>query len=383
MSTASDLKVVDLSRVLAGPWASQTLADLGAEVIKIEKPKCGDDTRHWGPPYIGGEGSDAAYFVSTNRGKKSLELDFTHHKDKQKLISLITDADVVIENYKPDTLSRYGLDYESLIVINPRLIYCSISGFGQTGPYKTKPGYDFLMQAMGGLMSVTGQPNGTPGGGPVKVGVALTDIMTGLYATIGILAAVNERHTSGLGQYIDLALFDVTVGTLANQASNYLNGNIIPSPQGNTHPNIVPYQSFDTADYPLIIAVGNNTQFEGLCDVLALQHLAKDSRFSLNQHRVANREILTEQLQSKLLTHPREFWLNKFSQSNIPAGPINNLQQVFDDPQVTARNMLLSMPHEDAGEVKMVANPLNFSRTPITYDMSPPKLGQHNNLFKK
>lgn len=380
MSTLSHLKVLDLSRVLAGPWASQLLADMGAEVIKIEKPNGGDDTRHWGPPYLkdskGNDTKESAYFLCTNRGKKSVCIDIRSQDGQENLKALACECDVLIENFKVGGLAKYGLDYPSLEKLNPRLVYCSITGFGQTGPYKDRLGYDFLIQAMGGLMSVTGEPDDN-GGQPQKVGVALTDIMTGLYASNGILAALAEREQSGLGQHIDLSLFDVTAAALANQASNYLVGDVIPDRLGNAHPNIVPYQSFSAADGHIVIAVGNDAQFKSLSLALGLDELASNKRFSTNAKRVENRNTLIDIIQTSLLSNTVEFWLSRFEAYDVPAGPINTIDQVMNDPQIIARNMRVKLDHPDSDELEVVGNPIKFSRTPIAYDAAPPKLGEH------
>lgn len=297
---------------------------------------------------------------------------------QQRLKELAADSDILLENFKVGGLEKYGLDYASLSKINPRLIYCSITGFGQTGPYKDRPGYDFLVQAMGGLMSVTGLPDGEPGAGPQKVGVALTDIMTGLYATIGILAALADREKSGLGQQVDLALLDVTAATLANQASNYLVGNRVPTRLGNAHPNIVPYQSFATADGHCIIAVGNDSQFERLLDVLGLSNLKGDTRFATNESRVLNREVLIPLLQETLLAKGKWQWLELLEKAGVPAGPINTIEEVFNDPQIQARDMVVELPHACGGSVKMAGNPIKLSRTPVEYHSAPPLLGQQD-----
>jgi len=387
MSTLSHLKVLDLSRVLAGPWASQLLGDMGAEVIKIEKPNGGDDTRHWGPPYLkdskGNDTKESAYFLCTNRNKKSVCIDIQSQDGQENLKALACECDVLIENFKVGGLAKYGLDYPSLERLNPKLVYCSITGFGQTGPYKDRLGYDFLIQAMGGLMSVTGEPDDN-GGQPQKVGVALTDIMTGLYASNGILAALAEREQSGLGQHIDLSLFDVTAAALANQASNYLVGDVVPDRLGNAHPNIVPYQSFSVADGHIVIAVGNHTQFKSLSLALGLDELASDKRFNTNAKRVENRNTLVDIIQTSLLSNTVEFWLSRFEACDVPAGPINTIDQVMNDPQIIARNMRIKLDHPDSDELEVVGNPIKFSRTPIAYDAAPPKLGEHTkHVLKK
>ncbi len=378
MSTLSHLKVLDLSRVLAGPWASQLLADMGAEVIKIERPDVGDDTRQWGPPYLnddaGNETSESAYFLSANRGKKSVCIDIKSELGQEQLRSLVCQCDVLIENFKVGGLAKYGLDFESVRTLNPRLVYCSITGFGQTGPYKNRLGYDFLIQAMGGLMSITGEAD-SAGGQPQKVGVALSDIMTGLYASNAILAALAEREHSQLGQHIDLSLFDVTAATLANQASNYLVGNKVPERMGNAHPNIVPYQSFKTSDGYIVVTVGNDKQFESFARVLAKPELSKDLRFSTNAKRVEHREELLGLIDEILITQPRDHWLTLCEDQEVPAGPINTIDEVMSDPQIEARGMRITLDHSDKAKLEMLGNPIKFSRTPICYKNAAPKLG--------
>ena len=373
-------KVLDMSRVLAGPWAGQMLADLGAEVIKIERPNQGDDTRHWGPPYLqdqdGNNSSDAAYFFCTNRGKQSVTVDITEPEGQEIIRQLAVQCDVLIENYKVGGLEKYGLDYGSLAEINPRLIYCSITGFGQTGPYAERPGYDFLIQGMGGLMSITGEPD-SEDGGPVKVGVAVTDLFTGLYAANAIQGALLERHQSGLGQYIDLALLDVQAAVLANQASNYLTGGTVPGRLGNAHPNIVPYQAFATADGHLILAVGNDSQFRRLCTVLDMPDWADNSDYATNSARVVNRQSLCGEISQRLTQHDSAHWLHLLEQHQVPCGPINSIDQVFQDPQILARNMLVTMEDKRAGEVQLVGNPINYSRSGIEYTVPPPILGDN------
>ena len=381
MGALSHLKVLDLSRVLAGPWASQILADLGAEVIKIERPEVGDDTRSWGPPFMsdpeGAPTAESAYFLSTNRGKQSVCVDIKSPKGQATLRMLVADCDVLIENFKAGDAARYGLGYEALAAINPALVYCSITGFGQTGPLRERSGYDFMIQAMAGLMSVTGQPDGAEGAGPQKVGVALTDIMTGLYATIGILAALAERDRSGLGQHVDMALFDVTVAALANQASNYLVGGINPVRLGNAHPNIVPYQSFVVKDGHLVVAVGNDQQYRRFVEVLGCPELAGDPRFATNGDRVRNRDALIPLLQGKMLERDKDEWLELLEAAKVPVGPINTVAEVFAQPQVAARNMRVTVPHPQNPELTLVGNPIKLSRTPVEYHRAPPTLGQH------
>lgn len=381
MSALSHLKVLDLSRILAGPWASQILADFGAEVIKIERPNAGDDTRGWGPPFLkdeeGNDTSESAYYLCANRGKKSVCIDMKTAQGQETIRQLADQSDVVLENFKFGGAKSFGLDYETLVARNPRLIYCSITGFGQTGPDRERPGYDFLVQAMGGLMSVTGQADGEPGAGPQKVGVAVTDIMTGLYATIGILAALAERERSGLGQFVDLALLDVTAATLANQASNYLVGNTVPVRLGNAHPNVVPYQSFVASDGHIIVAVGNDGQFRRFVAELGLPELADDARFETNQLRVRNREPLIPLLQAKMLERSKADWLRDLEKVQVPAGPINTVEQVFAEPQIKAREMQINVPHPHNRDLQLVANPIKLSRTPAQYQRPPPTLGEH------
>jgi crotonobetainyl-CoA:carnitine CoA-transferase CaiB-like acyl-CoA transferase len=378
-SALSHVTVLDLSRVLAGPWAGQVLADLGAEVIKIERPGAGDDTRGWGPPFLrdaqGNDSADAAYYLCANRNKKSITVDFTTSEGQSIVRSLASKSDVVLENFKVGGLAAYGLDYEALRAINPRLIYCSITGFGQTGPYAPRAGYDLLVQAMGGLMSITGRQDDEPGAGPQKAGVAVTDILTGLYATIGVLAALSHRDRTGIGQHIDIGLLDVQVACLANQAMNYLVSGSAPRRTGNAHPNLVPYQDFPTRDGYMVIAVGNDAQFARLCLAMGLADLAGDPSFASNKSRVANRRELIDKLSAVTVTHPTAHWVAALESVGVPAGPINSLDAVFDDPQVCARNMRIDLPHPVAGRVSLVANPLRLSETPVTYRSAPPPLG--------
>jgi crotonobetainyl-CoA:carnitine CoA-transferase CaiB-like acyl-CoA transferase len=375
------LRVLDLSRVLAGPWAGQLLADLGADVVKVERPEQGDDTRAWGPPWLGdGEGrctSEAAYYLSANRNKRSITVDLAQPEGQTLVRELAAQADVVIENFKVGGLEQYGLDHASLRAQNPRLIYCSITGFGQTGPYAPRAGYDFLIQGMGGLMSLTGRPDGEDGGGPMKVGVALTDVMTGLYATVAVLAALSHRDRTGAGQHIDMALLDVQIACLANQASNYLVGGMVPSRIGNAHPNIVPYQEFPTADGYMIIAVGNDGQFGRLCATLGHAEWAVDKRFISNPQRVRHRAELIELLRGVTVTRGTADWVAAMEHAGVPCGPINTLDKVFEDPQVRARGLRIDMPHPLAGSVPLVANPIRLSDTPVEYRRAPPTLGQH------
>jgi len=370
----SHIRVLELSRVLAGPWSAQTLADLGADVIKVERPGAGDDTRAWGPPWAGDQ---SAYFLSTNRGKRSITIDFERPEGQELVRKLAAQADVVIENFKVGGLVKYGLDYDSLKAVNPRLVYCSITGFGQTGPYRNRAGYDFMIQGMGGLMSITGQPDGEPGGGPVKVGVAVTDIFTGLYATIGIMGALAHRDRTGEGQQVDLALLDVQVAVLANQAMNCLVGGKAPQRLGNAHPNIVPYQAFATRDGYIILAVGNDGQFAKFCTVAGRPELAKDERYATNPARVANRKELVALLEELIRTRDSHDWLSALEQVGVPCGPINDLTAVFEDPQVKARNIHQDLPHPTQGSVPTVASPIRYSGTPLVHDTAPPTLGQH------
>ncbi len=377
MGALDGITVLDLSRILAGPWASQLMADLGANVIKIENPAHGDDTRQWGPPWTGPEGGESAYYLCANRGKRSIAIDLKSDQGRAALINLARKADVVLENFKAGTTGKLGIDYETLSAANPRLVYCSITGFGQTGPYRDLPGYDFLVQAMGGLMSVTGERDDEPGAGPQKVGVALSDILTGLYASNGILAALHERERSGKGQYIDIALLDVTAACLANQATNYLVGGMIPGRLGNAHPNIVPYQSFATADGHFILAVGNDQQFSRLCEIVSKPELASDPRFVTNAQRVRNRETLTEIFSGCFKTQKSAIWLSLCQANNVPAGPINSIDAVFSNEQIRAREMVIEMEHVEAGTLKLVGNPIKLSRTPVKYELPPPMLGEH------
>lgn len=375
------IRVLDMSRILAGPWCGQTFADLGAEVIKIERPGTGDDTRSWGPPFMadreGNETDEAAYFLSANRGKKSVTLDITQPEGQEIIRKLVPQCDVLIENYKVGGLKKYGLDYESLRLINPRLVYCSITGFGQTGPYSSRAGYDFLIQAMGGLMSVTGEREDLPGGGPQKIGVALSDILTGLYTTIGALSALAWRDKTGQGQHVDMALLDVTIAAMCNQAMNYLVSGKAPTMMGNSHPNIVPYEAYKAADHYIILAVGNDGQFRRFCEVAGRPDLADDPRYATNRGRVENRAVLGPILNEIIAARPRTFWLEGLEKVGVPCGPINNLQQVFDDPHVQARGARREVEHPVAGTLPTVANPIRYSESPIDYERAPPTLGQH------
>jgi len=371
------VRVLDLSRILAGPWAAQTLADLGAEVIKVERPEVGDDTRHWGPPYQkdadGNDTENAAYFASANRGKKSIAVDFTQPEGQEIVRRIARHSDVLIENFKLGGLAKYGLDYDSLRQINPGLVYCSITGFGQTGPYAARAGYDFLVQGMGGLMSVTGEADGQP----MKIGVALTDILTGLYSTIAIQAALAQRQKTGEGQHIDMALLDVTTATMANQAMNYLVSGEAPGRLGNAHPNIVPYQAFASADGHIILAIGNHAQFTRFCEVAGRPELAADPRFASNRVRVENRETLVAILAKIIAERTTDDWIAALEAVKVPCGPINTLDRVFADPQVQARGLRRELEHPMTGSVPSVANPIRMSGASLTSPLAPPTLGQH------
>ena len=375
------LRVLDCSRVLAGPWAGQILADLGADVIKVERPGTGDDTRHWGPPYLrdaaGRDTGEAAYYLCANRGKRSLTVDFATPEGRDIVRRLAAQSDVLLENHKVGDLAQHGLDHESLRELNPRLVYCSITGFGQSGPYAARAGYDFAIQALGGLMSVTGERDDRPGGGPQKVGVAVADVMAGLYAAVAVLACVAQRDVSGRGQYIDLSLLDVQVAALANVALNYLVSGAVPGRWGNAHANIVPYQVLPTADRPIVLAVGNDEQFRKFCAVAGASALAEDPRYATNAGRVLHREALTRELERLLATRPAAAWLAALEPAGVPCAPINDLAQVFADPQVRHRGLRLELPHPVAGTVPLVANPVRLSETPIHYEAPPPLLGQH------
>ncbi len=381
MGALNGIRVLDLSRVLAGPWCGQILADLGAEVIKIERPKVGDDTRSWGPPWMkddsGQDTQEAAYYQSTNRNKLSVAIDIASSEGQELIKALIQDTDVVIENYKAGSLKKYGLDYESLSAINPKLVYCSITGFGQTGPRAEEPGYDFIIQGMGGLMSVTGERDDLPGGGPQKVGVAFSDLATGLYSTIAIQAALLNRHVTGLGQYIDMALLDVQIATMANQGMNYLSSGNIPKRYGNAHVNIVPYQVFKASDRDFIIACGNDTQFIQLCRSIGLPDLPNDARFARNADRIKHRDEIIGILQTHFLTKTADEWVDAIYAAKVPVGVINNLEQAFQEPQVIAREMLVEMNHPQREKLKIIGSPIKLSRTPVEYKTAPPLLGEH------
>jgi crotonobetainyl-CoA:carnitine CoA-transferase CaiB-like acyl-CoA transferase len=381
MGALSHLRVLDLSRVLAGPWAGQILADLGADVIKIERPGNGDDTRAWGPPFLkdprGENTSEAAYYLSANRNKQSVTIDFTLPEGQKLVRELAAKSDIVIENFKVGGLKAYGLDYESLQAENPRLIYCSITGFGQTGPYAKRAGYDFMIQGLGGLMSLTGRPDGEEGAGPVKVGVALTDILTGLYSTSAMLAALAHRDQGGAGQHIDMALLDVQVACLANQAMNYLTTGLPPRRLGNAHPNIVPYQDFPAADGDFILTVGNDSQFRKFAEVAGQPQWADDPRFATNKQRVAHRAELIPLIRQATVFKTTAEWVAALESAGVPCGPINDVSQVFEDPQVRARGLKVELPHALGGVVPQVASPIRLSGTPVEYRRAPPLLGEH------
>jgi crotonobetainyl-CoA:carnitine CoA-transferase CaiB-like acyl-CoA transferase len=369
------IKVLDLSRILAGPWATQMLADYGAAVWKIEKPKVGDDTRTWGPPFQKvSDNKLSAYFMAANRGKQSLCIDLTKPEGQNLVKALADKADIVVENFKVGGLKKYGLDYRTLSLTNPKLIYCSITGFGQTGPMSQAPGYDAMIQATGGLMSITGECD-EKGGGPQKVGVAITDLMTGMYATTAILAALNYRNTTGQGQYIDLALFDTQLAMLANQGMNYLVSGTVPERQGNAHPNIVPYQTFCASDAHFVLAVGNDQQFAAACNAMGVSELAEDSLYSSNQLRVHNRETLISKLEDILVQKTCEYWLKAFSHVKVPCGRVNNIQEAFEHPQAIHREMQFDFITEQSQPISQIANPVKFSEAPIGYERSPPVLG--------
>ncbi|MCU4304669.1 CoA transferase [Acinetobacter ursingii] len=381
MGALEGFRVLDLSRVLAGPWCGQILADLGAEVIKVERPKRGDDTRAWGPPWMkddeGRDTHEAAYYQSTNRNKLSVAIDIATPEGQEVVRALALESDVVIENYKTGSLKKYGLDYETLSKLNPKLIYCSITGFGQTGPRAEEPGYDFIIQGMGGLMSVTGEKDDLPGGGPQKLGIAFSDITTGLYSTIAIQAALLNRNITGLGQYIDMALLDVQIATLANQGMNYLASGKVPGRYGNAHANIVPYQVFKASDRDFIIACGNDTQFIQLCQAIGLPELPNDPKFTRNADRIKHREEITDLLSTHFASKTADEWVAAIHAAKVPVGVINNLEQAFEETQVVERKMLVDMPHPQRQHLKVIGSPIKMSRTPIEYKRAPPMLGQH------
>ncbi len=377
----SHVRVLDLTRVLAGPWATQLLADMGAEVIKIERPKTGDDTRSWGPPFLkdadGRDTAESSYFLSANRAKKSVTVDIATADGQELIRQFAATSDIVIENYKVGTLARYGLAYPQLSALNPQLIYCSLTGFGQSGPYAPLPGYDFVFQGMGGLMSITGLPDDLPGGGPVKCGIAISDILAGMYAAVAVLAALEHRHISGRGQYIDLALFDCVVGLNSYQALNYFLSGKTPQRMGNAHTNMVPYQAFACRDGHVIVAVGNDSQFVNFCKVIERPDLSADSRFATAAQRVRHRDELIPLIARIMVERTMQGWIDRMEASNVPCGPIYDIAQVFEDPQVVERGMKLSLAHPLGVAAPSLANPVRFSDTPIRYEHPPPMLGQH------
>ncbi|MGH7021719.1 MAG: CaiB/BaiF CoA transferase family protein [Brevundimonas sp.] len=376
----SGVRVLDLSRVLAGPWATQTLADLGAEVIKIERPGEGDDTRHWGPPFTtttDGSKGDAAYFMCANRGKKSVELDIATAEGAEAVRRLAASCDVVVENFKTGGLAKYGLDYAGLSVLNPRLVYCSITGFGQDGPDAHRAGYDYMIQAMGGLMSITGQPDGAPGAEPMKVGVAVVDLFTGLYASNAILAALMHARSTGEGQHVDIALFDVQAAMLANQATNYFVSGNAPTRMGNAHPNLAPYQPFPCSDGMVVIAVGNDGQFRALAKALGVEPMGADPRFATNALRVQHRVELSPTLSALTANFTMKGLMAALEAAGVPCGPVNTIEQVFEEPQAIHRGLTVEQSRPDlATPIRTVASPIRLSKTPVRYDAPPPKLGQ-------
>jgi len=375
------VRVLDLSRVLAGPWSTQTLADLGADVIKVERPGTGDDTRGWGPPFMkddqGQDTAEAAYYLGANRNKRSITIDIASPGGQDLIRKMAAQSDVLVENFKVGDLARYGLDAQSLMTLNPKLVVCSITGFGQTGPYKDRAGYDYAVQGMGGLMSVTGERDDLPGGGPQKVGVAVADLFTGLYATVAILAALRHAEATGQGQAIDMALLDTQVAMLANLGSNYLSTGVAPKRVGNAHQNIVPYQVFEVADGHLILAVGNDGQFAKFCEIAGCVEFVADPRYARNADRVRNREQLVPRLAAIMKTRRRADWLAALEAAKVPCGAINNLQEVFADPQVLAREMVVPMAHPLTDKLRLVASPMKLSATPVSYRQAPPLLGEH------
>ena len=380
MGALTGFRVLDLSRILAGPWCSQILADLGAEVIKVEKPQAGDDTRIWGPPWLkdnqGENTSESAYYLSANRNKHSVAIDLASPEGQALIIKIVKTADVVIENYKAGSLKKYGLDYENLSQINPRLVYCSITGFGQYGPRAQQPGYDFIIQGMGGMMSVTGERDDLPGGGPQKAGLAFADLTTGLYAAIAIQAALLSREKTGEGQHIDMALLDTQVASLSVLAMNYLTSGKVPGRFGNAHANIVPYQVFKARNGEFIIACGNDSQFAALCDSIGRAELARDPRFMRNSGRVEHREELTQLLQQHFMQHEAQYWVDIIHAVNVPVGMINNLQQALQEEQLQARDMVVRMPHRLREDYQSIGSPIKLSKTPVEYKKAPPCLGE-------
>jgi crotonobetainyl-CoA:carnitine CoA-transferase CaiB-like acyl-CoA transferase len=387
MGALSGYRVLDLSRVLAGPWCGQVLADLGAEVIKIERPGVGDDTRGWGPPYMkaadGSDSSEAAYYQSTNRNKLSVALNLATPEGQALVRALACECDVLIENYKAGSLAKYGLDYDSLSKVNPRLVYCSITGFGQTGPRAEEPGYDFIIQGMGGLMSITGEKDGVPGASPQKVGVAVSDVMTGLYSVVAIQAALLAREKTGRGQHCDMALLDVQVAMLGNQSQNFLATGRSPGRQGNAHVNIVPYQVFSAHDLDFIIACGNDSQFVSLCDAIGRPELPKEPPFTRNADRVRNRDVIVGKLAEHFQGDTADNWVRRIHAMKVPVGVINDIGRALDEPQVVARDMLVEIPHAQNPAFRMVGSPLKLSGTPVEYQRPAPMLGEHTDEVLK
>lgn len=381
------IRVLDLSRVLAGPWCTQNLADLGADVIKVERPGVGDDTRGWGPPFLkdakGKDTTEAAYYLSANRNKRSIEVDLASEEGAKLVRELAAHCDILVENFKVGGLKQYGLDYESMKKDFPRLIYCSITGFGQDGPFAPRPGYDFMIQGMGGLMSITGERDDLPGGGPQKAGVAVTDIITGMYATVAILAALQERNRSGLGQHLDIALLDSHISMLANQNLNFMTSGEAPTRAGNAHQNVVPYQVFKAADGYLILAVGNDSQFRSFAKAIGKPELGTDPKFATNRMRVTNRDELIPMLENIILTGKRDEWIDKMEVAGVPCGPIQSIDQVFAHPQVKHRNIWQTIPHPVAGTSPTTASPMRFSATPVQYRRHAPMLGEHTQEILK
>ncbi|MBR7938670.1 CaiB/BaiF CoA transferase family protein [Burkholderia cenocepacia] len=379
MGALSHIRVLDLTRVLAGPWCAQTLADFGADVIKVERPGAGDDTRHWGPPYLkdadGADTAEAAYYLAANRNKRSVTIDIATPEGQRIVRELAAQSDVVLENYKVGQLKKYGLDYDALRAVKPDLVYCSVTGFGQTGPYAHRAGYDFIVQGIGGFMSITGERDGEPGGGPQKAGVAIADLATGLYSTIAVLAALAHRDRTGEGQYIDMALLDVQVALLANMNTNFLASGKPPVRWGNAHPNIVPYQTFQTSDGWIIVAVGNDGQFRKFVEAGGRPELADDERFATNPSRVRHRDTLVPILAEMVKARGKADWIGALEAAGVPCGPINDLDEVFDNEQVVARGMQVALPHPCGADVKLVRNPIRMSATPPDARTVPPLLG--------
>ncbi len=374
------LKVLDLSRVLAGPFLAQNLADFGAEVIKVERPHHGDESRTF-PPYLkdsdGESTEDSAYFMSINRGKRSVTIDISTPRGQALVKQLAAQCDILIENYKVGDLKRYGLDYESIKTVSPNIIYCSITGFGQTGPYRNRPGYDYIFQAMSGLMSLTGERDDLPGGGPAKVGLAICDVITGIYSSFAVMTALAHRNETGQGQYIDMSLLDTTIAAISHINMNYLIGGTVPKRMGTAHPSIVPYQVFNASDGQMVVAVGNDSQFKKLCELIDTPQLLADERFSSNVSRVQHRDALVPLIQQAFAHNTTTHWVTLLTAAGVPCGPINNLQQVFDDPHIQHRGTRTEMPHPRAGTLPILANPARLSATPASYDRAPPLLGEH------